>query len=137
MKAGILAGMIFLGGCATPQPNTQGERLVARNVDGLVEVSHGGAAWRKMKVGESIAPGNRVRTAAGSTATLGLLPDGGVLTVHPQSVFEVQRFGRSSAADDVIAVFNLTEGRITGDTLKPAGRTKIVVNTPNGMHEIR
>lgn len=78
-----------------------------------------------------------MRTGPGSRVNLSLGPHGGVLTVHPDSVLELERLGPSADEPAVAAVLNLARGRVTGDTLDLPAGMKIVVKTLGGVHEIR
>ena len=63
----------------------QGARVVIRS--GLVEVQHDGG-WVPASVGDAVKPGERIRTAAGSSAALEIDP-GKVVTLNEQSQVQV------------------------------------------------
>ena len=131
-----IAGFL-LTGCASTTVRGGKGGAVAQSVNGAAEFSSGEGQWQKLRSGRKVEAGANVQTGADSTVHFNLGDYGGVLTVHPESTLTFEQIGPTAPDDEVLAVLNLTRGRVTGDTLKLPGGKKIIVKTLGGVHEIR
>jgi hypothetical protein len=134
----LLATAIFdWAGCTTTNaPNAAfGEAIVTR-VSGNAETSVDGAHWRNAKTGDALAQTSWLRTRADAHVDVRIEPYGGVLTLMPGSVLQFAQLGRKDSSSDVVAILDLTRGRIVGDTLTLPANAKIVVRTPEGAYDI-
>lgn len=131
----LTVGLVLLqAGCATSGGlSTRGDSAVIQSIEGSAELSTQEDRWRTARPGQTVRAGATVRTAADSRVHFDLKA-GGVLTLHPDSTLTFERIALDK---EVLAVLNLTRGRVTGDTGRPAGETKIVVKTLGGVHEIQ
>ena len=114
-----------------------GSQARVRELHGTVEYSRDGAAWVDAFEGQPIREGDRLRTGPGSEARINLGKErGGWVQVRPGSVLVFEQLEPATENSEVGVILNLPQGRVTGDTARTAQGKKILVKTPNGMHEI-
>jgi hypothetical protein len=130
----VLCALVVIAGCATPRAGRMAATV--QSVTGSAEVQRKDGQWRPLRQGDRLGAGASVQTGPGGTISFQLGTAGGVLVLHPNSTVVFEQLG-AAPDPDVLAVLNLTRGRVTGDTLRPPGQRKIIVKTPGGMHEVR
>ncbi len=147
LATGLAATAGLLTGCATSSSTPtvgnlseawwyEGE-AVMRDVDGRVDVSTDGQSWASAQAGQVIPQGSQVRTGPGGSVRLDLGPHGGgILKLMPESQVKLAQLGAAHAEAPVVAVLDLTQGRVVGDTLRLPPPRKIQVRTPAGTQEI-
>lgn len=137
---------LFWSGCASAQGSgsrfqsdqwwNEAEATLA-GMNGLVELSSDGAEWRNGFVGQAIKEGDRLRTGPGAEARVDLGEErGGIVRVRPNSVVIFEQLSPPSQNAEVGVIMNLPQGRVVGDTARTPAGQKILVKTPNGMHEV-
>ena len=106
-------------------------------VRGNVEYSENGSDWKDSYAGQAIVPGTRLRTGPDSEARVNLgRQRGGWIRVLPGSVVIFERLEPATSNSEVGVILNLPKGQVVGDTARTVAGKKILVKTPNGMHEI-
>ena len=146
LAAFFAASTLFLAGCASSQDNASrfqsdqwwnGAEATLTAMNGTVEFSSDGAEWRRPFTGQAIAEGDRLRTGPGAEARVDLGENrGGVVRVMPNSVVIFEQLTPDNEQAEVGVILNLPQGRVVGDTARTAAGQKILVKTPNGMHEV-
>jgi len=137
-----LAAVIFLFsiGCASAgphaSPQTDGRALI-KHVEGIAEVSGPAGAWSRARESDALRQGDQVRTGANGKIDFDLGTSGGVLTLMPESLLRFEQLGSAPSGTDVLAILDLREGRVVGDTLQLPPHKKILVKTRTGSYEIR
>jgi hypothetical protein len=115
------APLAFALGCAAQA--LAGATLV--RVDGKVEIGRGSPfVWRVARVGDAVAPGEAVRTAAGARAELRLGPER-LARIYERSLLRIG----PDAGEDVHAV-DLDEGASLFDLVRRASGELFDVRTP-------
>jgi hypothetical protein len=135
----ILLLCLLATGCATPRstpPTASSAHVLVANRTGTAAISRADGVFKSATRGSAVHQGDVARTGNDGRIDFDLRQYGGVLTLHPDSLVRFEQIGVASDPQ-VILVLDLSRGRVTGDTLKLPGDTKIVVKTPNGVHEIR
>jgi len=132
----ILASMSGCATSATPsEARTGGEAAIVR-VEGSADLFRGGI-WTTAYGGETLHQGDQARTAANGKIDINLGSYGGVLTLMPDSLLQLEQLGPTSPEAEVLAIVDLRLGRVIGDTLKPPARKKVLIRTSTGTQEIR
>jgi hypothetical protein len=54
----------------------------------------------------------------------------------PDSLVEFEPIGAAEANPNIVAILNLREGRVVGDTLKLPDGARVQIKTRAGVHEI-
>jgi hypothetical protein len=135
--ASLAAALVLASGCASPRHAAgSASGAVIQSMSGSAELSNDGNTWKRARANQRVTAGTTVRTSPNSLVNFHLGEYGGVLTLHPESTITFEQIGPASPAANVVAIANLTRGRVTGDTLKLPENTKIVVKTLSGVHEI-
>ena len=129
---------LIVTGCATRKsPVSSAGSAVLQEVRGDVQITTGGSSWSKARRGDSVHAGELVRTGQNGSATINLGSNGGSLEVKPGSLLELRQIGPSGRDPEVVAILNVLEGRIVGDTKNPPSKGKVIVQTRGGTYEIR
>ena len=153
MKAQVLwlvllfsSSALFWSGCASSQGSGSRFQSDARTgsgqasiqaVSGTVQYSMDGAEWRTATPGMQINEGDRLRTGPNAEARVNLGEQrGGLVRILPNSVVIFEQLFPSTDAAEVGIILNLPQGRVVGDTARTPQGQKILVKTPNGMHEV-
>jgi hypothetical protein len=139
-----------VAGCASPgggSPRTQTEdnqwwhesEALVRNITGRAEISgDSGQNWEPLRSGQVSEEGQQLRTGPESEVRLDLGEHGGgIVKVMPESLVIFEQLGASHTDSDVLAIMNLPQGRVIGDTLKMPANRKITVKTPAGGYDIK
>jgi hypothetical protein len=134
--AGCVALLLFATGCATMRSGGGAGSARISSVEGNAEIAHGNGAWETARLWQKLSTGDRARTGANGTINFSLAGHGGVLTLMPDSLLEFEQLGATEPDGRILAVLNLREGRIVGDTLKLPEGKRIQVKTRGGTHEI-
>jgi hypothetical protein len=107
------------------------------SLDGSAEIARGTEGkWEPARLWENLHAGDRARTEAHGKIDFSLGKYGGVLTLMPESMITFEQLGPATPDSKVVAVINLEEGRVVGDTLKLPPGTRLQIKTANGVHEI-
>lgn len=138
----LLLFSALLVGCATNRSShvaaEGGAAAIVHEVTGQdVRILDEDREWKRAEPGARVREGDRVRTGPNDTVTISLGPNGGIMTIMPNSDASFERIGASAAEPDVLAIVVLTAGRIVGDTMNPPGQAKILIRTLGGTHELR
>jgi hypothetical protein len=137
LSALLVSSILGWSGCATTNvANADSGKAIVTRVSGNAETSLDGTHWRYAKTGDTLSQSGWLRTRADAHADVHLNPYGGVLTLMPGSVLQFSQLGRKDARSDVVAILDLVQGRVVGDTLTLPAHTKIVVRTPEGAYDI-
>lgn len=131
--------IVVLGCSSANSPrNPQGDsRLLIKHVEGTAEISGAAGTWSQAREGDTIQEGLQARTGANGKIDFDLGTSGGVLTLMPESLLHFEQLGPVRSGSDVLAILDLRDGRVIGDTLKLPPRQRIVVKTRTGSYEIR
>jgi hypothetical protein len=138
MRTLILLGIILLAGCQTAERQESASHLGAtiQKSAGFVEARTATGEWHPAGAGEALVEGGEARTGPDGQIEVELQPAGGVFTLHSNSTMQIERLGPTADYPNAVAVFRLTQGRITGDTLKLPKDAKVVVKTNGGTFQI-
>jgi len=128
--------ILTLSACFTPLSGSRSGTARVNSLEGSAEVSRGDGAWESASLWHKFSAGDRARTGADGTLNLTLGRYGGVLTLMPGSLLEFEQLGPVEGNPRIVAVLNLREGRVVGDTLKLPEGTQVQVKTRAGVHEI-
>lgn len=141
----LLVLTLFWTGCASPQgrgsqyqsdQRSLGAEARLVRMNGTVEVSTDGADWSRAFTGQGITEGDRLRTGSNAEAEVDLGERGGKLRVLPNTVVIFEQLTPQNERAEVGVILNLPQGRVVGDTARTPQGQKILVKTPNGMHEV-
>jgi hypothetical protein len=131
--------LILLGACASSAPRThprsEAEAVVSR-IEGKAEISRASGSWTPAHLGETLHEDDQARTGAGAKLDLNLGNLGGVLTLMPESLLRFEQLSPPSPGADILAILDLRQGRVVGDTLKLPQGKKILIRTRAGTYEI-
>ena len=130
-----LVAVVFLTACASLSPGSPASARI-RSVSGSAEIARDGGDWQPANVWKKLDADDRARTGANGKIDFSLGRYGGVLTLMPSSLIEFQQLGPAAPGDRIVAVINLLEGRVVGDTLKLPPNARIQVRTREAVHEI-
>ncbi len=135
----FLVASLLLIGCATHRVSMapSSSEAVIQDVSGGAEISTGANSWSKAQPGSTLHTGSRVKTGPNGTVTVNLGSNGGSVDVMPGSLVEIERLGATRTEPEVVAILNLLEGRVVGDTKTPPSHGKILVRTRGGTYEVR
>ncbi len=133
-----LLAAALLPGCSTIGVGKAGRAMARiRSLDGNGEIARGKGNWEPAHIWENLHSGDRARTAGHGTIDFSLGRFGGVLTLMPDSSVVFEQLGPTSPESEIVAVINLLEGRVVGDTLKLPANTRIEIRTADGgVHKI-
>ena len=106
----------------------QASRAEVANTRGTVEIQRA-SSWEGLREGDRLNVGDRVRTGTDGTLEVRFAPHGGVMAVQPGSILAFEQIGRSGTNMNYVAVVELSQGRVVGDTLKLPTGTKVLVRT--------
>ncbi|HEX7860950.1 MAG TPA: hypothetical protein VF773_11520 [Verrucomicrobiae bacterium] len=139
MRTLLLCVAVVLFGCQATE-KSQSTRATAasatiESVKGQVEIRRADGEWQRAEPSQLIMAGDEIRTSGDSSLELDMGREAGVLTVHPNSALRIEQLGATSGTGPH-ATLMLSRGRVTGDTLRKPGATKIVVNTPKGTAKV-
>ena len=127
--------VLLLGiGCKTTD-ETAATRAEVVTVSGLAEVQRA-ESWQSLRSGRPLNVGDQVRTGADGRVEVRFSPFGGVMTIQPDSLLQLEQVGPTATNQQVIAVVQLSRGRVVGDTLKLPKDAKVVVKTRGGSFAI-
>ena len=138
MRTLILIGILLLAGCQTAERQDSAGQLRAtiQKSAGFVEARSATGEWHPAAAGESLLEGGEARTGPDGQLEVELQPAGGEFTLHPDSTMQIERLGPTADYPNAVAVFRLSRGRITGDTLTLPKESKVVVKTNGGTFQI-
>jgi hypothetical protein len=122
-------------GCASTGRAGHGTARI-RSVAGTADIGRKGGSWEAASLWQKLSTGDRARTGGSGKIDFSLGRYGGVLTLMPESSIEFEQIGPIEPNGQVVAVINLLEGRVVGDTLRLPKGTRLQVKTRNGVHEI-
>jgi hypothetical protein len=136
--AAALGSIAFLlaSGCVTPLHGPGGSTARISSLEGQAEIAHSGDPFEPASLWQKVSTGDRARTGANGKINFSLGRHGGVLTLMPDSLLEFERLGTTDQDSRIIAILNLREGRVIGDTLKLPEGKRVQVKTRGGVHEI-
>jgi hypothetical protein len=126
----------LLAACSTTATGTAAGSARIRSVDGAADLSRQGTSWEPAHIWQTVRSGDHARTGPNGKIDFSLGKYGGVLTLMPESAIQFEQLGPVNPTSQIVAVINLTEGRVVGDTLKLPPNTRIQVKTRSGVHEI-
>jgi len=108
-----------------------------KSLDDQAEIARGtDGRWEPARLWENLHAGDRARTEAHGKIDFSLGKYGGVLTLMPDSIITFEQLGPATPDSSVVAIINLEQGRVVGDTLKLPPDKRIQIRTANGVHEI-
>jgi hypothetical protein len=141
MKRKLLLSLLVLStfsACSTMRFGTSANSIAhIKEVDGGAEIARGSEGkWEAARIWENLRAGDRARTEAQGRINFSLGKYGGVLTLMPDSMITFEQLGTAAPDSKVVAIINLEQGRVVGDTLKLPPGTRIQIKTANGIHEI-
>ncbi len=133
-----LVGALVLAGCSTMRFGKSANAVAhIKSLDGSAEIARGtDGKWEPARLWENLHTGDRARTEPHGQIDFSLGKYGGVLTLMPESTITFEQLGPTSDDSKIVAVINLVEGRVVGDTLKLPPGIRIQIKTANGVHEI-
>lgn len=141
MKQKLLLSVLMasvLAACST-MPFGSSANAVAHihSLDGAAEIARGtDGKWEPARIWENLHAGDRARTEAHARIDFSLGKYGGVLTLMPDSMITFEQLGPAASDSKVVAIINLVQGRVVGETLKLPQGTRIQIKTADGVHEI-
>ena len=103
----VTMGALLMSQALVASAAPGGVKLVV--VDGEAQIGHD-EAWRPAQVGDEIAPGDGVRTAAGGRARL-VIGDGAMVTLHPSTHF-IFREHATDAEGKLRTLLQLSAGKV-------------------------
>jgi len=144
MKKTTVAFMVFvfvtavvISGCSTMSTGKAGGGTARiKSLDGNAEIARTGGNWEPAHLWQRLRTGDRARTAAHGKIDFSLGKYGGVLTLMPESAITFEQLGPTSPDDRIVAIVNLSQGRVVGDTLKLPSGKRIQIKTAGGVYEI-
>src|SRR5688500_8036662 len=132
MRTLLLCLAVLLAGCQTTERSQSTAATAAsaiiESVKGQVEIRRADGEWQRAERNQLVMAGDEIRTSGDSNLELNFGREAGVLTLHPNSALTIEQLGATSGTGPH-ATLTLSRGRVTGDTLRKPGATKIVVNT--------
>ena len=139
MRTLLLCLAVLLVGCQTTgrveTTRATAASATIETVKGQVEIRRADGEWQRAERSQLVMAGDEVRTSGDSSLELNFGREAGMLTLHPNSALRIDQLGATSGTGPH-ATLTLSRGRITGDTLRKPGATKIVVNTPKGTTKV-
>lgn len=136
--AGALSSLaiLLLSACVTPLHSPGGSTARISSLEGQAEIARNGEEFEPATLWQKVSTGDRARTGGNGKINLSLGRHGGVLTLMPDSLVEFERIGTSEDDARIVAILNLREGRVVGDTLKLPEGKRVQIKTRGGVHEI-
>ena len=136
MRTVILLLSMLLAGCRSADriPSAPAVATV-QSTQGKTEIRRSGGDWGTVQAGDPLVAGDELRTSPSAEMNLNLGKEAGILTLHPNSILRIDSLTPLSP-DGPPVTLTLTAGRITGDTLRAAGRTKVLVHTGKGSVKV-
>jgi hypothetical protein len=133
-----VVGLLSLSACTSaPRDRAAGEGAARiHSISGNADVARGNGPFEPAHLWQKLRSGDRARTAGNGKIDFSLGKFGGVLTLMPESMITFEQLGPVPADSPILAVLNLTEGRVVGDTLKLPPGKRIQIKTAGGTHEI-
>ncbi len=134
----LFTSMLLLLALAAPASGAEPERIgTASIVLGKVQVRHAGAEkWGRLQPGEALFLGDRIRTAASSSARL-KLNDGSSMSMAAASELELNEFVYKPQGERR-SFFKLWSGKVKAAVSKYlAGRNKFELGTPTAVAGVR
>jgi hypothetical protein len=131
----LLLGLLVVGCKSTEVMESATAIAMVQSTQGRTEVRRAGGDWQMVQAGDRLTAGDELRTDATAQMDLNLGGEAGILTLHPNSQLRIDRL-RAGAPSEAPVELTLSQGRITGDTLRAPGKPKVKVNTGKGSVKV-